>query len=426
MQELNSFLYNLLLKVTNTEEIAYMFSTMIVGFLVVIIAFTSLYLVRSLLTKVALKFASKTKTEWDDILVRNKFFLGIAHFVPASIIYFTAGFAEPFYPGVSTVAGKIGEIYYMLAFVFTFNSFLSSANDIYNKSFSFANERPIAGLVQLLKILIYFVALMAFISIVFERDLWKLFTGLGAMAAVLMLIFKDSILGFVAGVQISMNKMVKIGDWIDMPSRGADGTVIEMNLITVKVENWDRTISHIPTYALVSESFVNWKGMEESGGRRIMRSINIDITSIKFCNSAMLEKFQKFRLIKNYVIQKQQEIDEFNRKLEVTEEQYFNGRRQTNLGIFRKYLEEYLHNHPMINNDMTFLIRHLQPTERGIPVQVYVFCKDKRWAMYESVQADIFDHIMAILPEFELRIFQNPSSFDVKELGKTLSITQIN
>jgi miniconductance mechanosensitive channel len=424
MYELNQYLYELLLRVSKTEEIAQMVSTTTVGLIIFIVAFIALLLVKRILVNIAHKFAHKTKTEWDDILLKNKFFLWIAHFMPASIIYFSSGFAEPFYPGVVSMAAKIGEVYYMVAIVFTLNAFLSSINEIYNKSFKFANERPIAGFIQLLKIFIYFIAFLTFISIVFDRDLMKLLTGLGAMAAVLMLIFKDSILGFVAGVQISMNNMVKIGDWIEMPTRGADGSVIELSLVTVKVENWDRTISHIPTYALISESFINWKGMEQSGGRRIKRSINIDMNSVKFCNREMLEKFEKFRLIQDYVIKKQEEIDAFNEKLQVPPDQHFNGRKQTNLGVFRKYLEEYLHKHPMVNNDMTFLIRHLQPSDKGIPVEVYVFCKDKRWPVYESIQADIFDHIIAILPEFELKIFQTPSGTDLTSLASLISAHQ--
>ena len=413
MQQINENIYEWLINLKVKPELAELTSTSIIGLSIIITALILLYITRKVLFGITHQLAIRTKTEWDDILLKNKFFHGVAHFVPASLIYFTANFAEPFFPGIVEPVQKFGEIYYLFAGVFTINAFLSSINEFYHKTFSFSNERPIAGFIQLLKIFIFFAGLLVFIAVVFDKELSKLFTGLGAMAAILLLIFKDSILGFVASMQISMNDMVKIGDWIEMPTRGADGTVTEINLTTVKVENWDRTISNIPTYSLVSESFINWKGMEQSGGRRIKRSINIDMTSVKFCSQELLEKFRKFVLIAAYVEKKQQEIDEFNTKLQVPPEQHFNGRRQTNLGIFRKYLDAYLRNHPMINTDMTFLVRHLQPSDKGIPIEIYVFCKDKRWANYEAIQADIFDHILAVIPEFELSIYQAPSGRDL-------------
>lgn len=393
-------------------------STTIIAITIILGSLLLFWISKKILFAVAHRVSTTTKTEWDDILLKKKFFSGVSHFVPASILYFSAGFAEPFFPAIDTVLLKFGEIYFLFIAIFTINAFLSSINEYYHKTFSFAKDRPIAGFIQLLKIFTYFVGVLIFIAVVFDKELGKLLTGLGAMAAVLMLIFKDSILGFVASIQMSMNNMVKLGDWIEMPSKGADGTVIEINLTTVKVENWDKTISNIPTYSLVSESFVNWKGMELSGGRRIKRSINIDMTSVKFCNQDLLEKFKKFVLIKDYVEQKQKEIDDFNALLHVPPEEHYNGRRQTNLGVFRKYLEAYLRNHPMINQEMTFLVRHLQSTEKGIPVEIYVFCKDKRWAFYESVQADIFDHVLAVIPEFELSVYQAPSGRDLKQLSK--------
>jgi miniconductance mechanosensitive channel len=228
-----------------------------------------------------------------------------------------------------------------------------------------------------------------------------------------MLIFKDTILGFVSSIQLSGNNMVKIGDWIEMRSRGADGTVTDITLNTVKVRNWDNTISTIPTYSMVSESFINWKGMEESGGRRIKRAVNIDMNSIKLCDSDLLNRLQKFLLIRDYVIEKEKEIREYNKKKNISDDDVISGRGQTNIGIFRKYLELYLHQHPMVNDEMTFLVRHLNPSEKGLPVEIYVFCKEKAWARYEAVQADIFDHILAIIPEFDLRVFQEPTGSDL-------------
>jgi miniconductance mechanosensitive channel len=419
MQKLNQLFFDWIYNVTGKEALSQLLSTLTMGIALLIIAFSFLFIVRKVMQALAHRMAKRTKTEWDDIFLKNKLFLGIAHFIPASILYFSAGYAEMFYPNLDKFIVNATNLYFLIAALYTFTSFLSSLNEIYNKSFSFAKEKPITGFVQLIKIFAYFVAILIIIAILFNKELGSLLTGLGAMAAVLMLIFRDSILGFVAGFQISMNNMVKIGDWISMPQRGADGPVTEINLTTVKVENWDKTISNLPTYSLVSESFVNWKGMEESGGRRIMRSINIDMESVKFCDAPMLEKFEKFRLIKDYVITKQKEIEEFNAKMNLTPDDYFNGRRQTNLGIFRKYLDAYLKNHPKVHNNMTFLIRHLEPTEKGIPIQVYVFSKENEWAKYEAVQADIFDHIIAVLPEFGLRIFQIPSGHDLRLLKST-------
>jgi miniconductance mechanosensitive channel len=254
------------------------------------------------------------------------------------------------------------------------------------------------------------------ISILLGKDPTILLTGLGALAAVLILVFKDTILGFVASIQLSANNMVSIGDWITMKSHGADGTVIDITLNTVKVQNWDKTISTIPTYALVSESFNNWKGMEESGGRRIKRAVSIDLGSIKICDSAMLKRFERFDLIHEYVIQKEEELKEYNKGKNLSDEDYISGRHQTNVGIFRKYLEVYLRQHPMINLDMTFLVRQLSPSGKGLPIEIYVFSKDQEWANYESIQADIFDHILAVVPEFELKVFQEPTGADILSL----------
>jgi len=237
---------------------------------------------------------------------------------------------------------------------------------------------------------------------------------MGAFAAVLILVFKDTILGFVASIQLSANKMVSIGDWISMPSKNADGTVIDISLNTVKVQNWDKTISTIPTYALVSESFNNWKGMEESGGRRIKRHLNIDVKSIHFLSDEEIEMAEKVKLISDYIAEKKEEIKKANPENEIP----INQKRLTNIGTFRKYIEAYLENHPKIHNDMTFLVRQLQPSEKGLPIEIYVFSNDQEWANYEAIQSDIFDHILAIVPEFNLRVFQNPTGDDFRNLNK--------
>jgi len=240
----------------------------------------------------------------------------------------------------------------------------------------------------------------------------------------MMLVFRDSILGFVAGIQLAANKMVAVGDWIEMPNYGADGDVLEVALTTVKVQNWDKTITTIPTYALISESFKNWRGMSESGGRRIKRPVNIDMSSIRFCDEEMLERYGKIQYISEYIEAKKEELEEFNQAINVDNASLVNGRRMTNIGTFRAYIRAYLQNHPAINKSMTFLIRQLQPTEHGLPIEIYVFSKDKVWANYEAIQADIFDHILAVVPEFDLRVHQNPTGADFRALNPGTIVTR--
>jgi len=234
---------------------------------------------------------------------------------------------------------------------------------------------------------------------------------------VLMLIFKDPILGLAAGIQLSANKMVRVGDWIEMPKYGADGDVIDISLTTVKVQNWDKTIITIPTFALVSEGVKNWRGMSESGGRRIKRPIFIDMTSVKFCTQEMIERFSKIQYLSNYVLDKKKELSDFNEQRNIDNTVLVNGRRMTNLGTFRAYLVSYLRDHPKINKNLTFLVRQLDPGPTGLPIEIYVFSSDQVWANYESIQADIFDHILAVIPEFDLRVYQNPTGSDFQNLA---------
>ncbi len=403
--------------------------------LIVFIAWFAHFLTRHIILRIVHRIAKRTKTEWDDILVKNKVFRGLAHLVPAFIILYTSDFSYPelhqklseldvstlellsqdYYFSLAGFIAKIASIYFTIIIVFVANSVLNAAMEIYNTT-SYSHHRPIKGYVQLVKILVFFMAGIMIIAVLLGKDPTVLLAGLGALAAVLILVFKDTILGFVASIQLSANNMVNIGDWIEMKSHRADGTVTDITLNTVKVQNWDKTISTIPTYALVSESFNNWKGMEESDGRRIKRAVSIDMSSIKFCDGAMLSRFEKFDLIRDYVIQKEEELKEHNKNKKISDEDYISGRHQTNVGIFRKYLEVYLRQHPLINLEMTFLVRQLHPTEKGLPIEIYVFSKIQEWAEYESIQADIFDHILAVIPEFELRVFQEPTGSDILNL----------
>ncbi|MCK5067725.1 MAG: mechanosensitive ion channel [Bacteroidales bacterium] len=375
------------------------------------------FIVRKIIIGSIKKMAKRSKNDWDDVFVRRKVFNRLAHLAPAWIVFASLQYLFDAATLVKFL-GNLAQAYMVIVVLMVIDAFLNALHEIYQK-LPISSGRNIKGFVQVVKIIFYFVAVIMIISIFSDKAPSVLLAGLGAMAAVLMLVFKDTILGFVASIQLSANKMVNVGDWISMPKYNADGDVIDISLNTVKVQNWDKTIATIPTYALVSESFNNWKGMEDSGGRRIKRSLNIDMNSVGFLDSDQIEKFRKFHLLKEYINLKEKELAEFNNSLRLDEETVTNGRKMTNLGTFRKYLEEYLHNHPKIHKDMTFLVRHLQPTDKGLPIEIYVFSNDQAWASYEAIQADIFDHILAIMPEFGLRVFQNPSGGDFQKLTST-------
>ncbi len=383
---------------------------------IIVIAIIANYITKRIIVAGITKISRRTKSVWDDYLVERKVLRKLSHLAPALVIQFTIGIALYDYsPGVTLLVEKFTYIYIAAVCVLVLSSFLDAMHDIY-LTLEISKTRPIKGYVQLLKIVIYIFGGIIVVSILFNKNPMSLLVGMGASAAILMLVFKDTILGLVASVQVSANNMVKPGDWIEMPSRKADGTVLEITLNTVKVQNWDRTISTIPTYALVSESFTNWKGMEESDGRRIKRSIYIDMRSVKFCPPELIEKLKRIHFVKDYIEQRSKEIEEYNAKMGFDTTIPVNGRRMTNLGIFRRYLEFYLRNNPKINQGATLMVRQLQPTELGIPIEIYCFSTEKAWVIYEGVQADIFDHVLSVVPEFELRIFQNPSGDDFQRL----------
>ncbi len=359
------------------------------------------------------KLSLKTETKWDDIMVEQKVFNRLAYLVPAYILHVAMPLALSPYPELIKLTQLGIKIYSTIIIMLVFSAFFNAVLLIYQQ-YPISKTRPIKGYIQVAKIILYLLVTITIISYLFGQNPLIMIGGLGAFSAVLLLVFKDSLLGLVAGVQLTMNDMLRPGDWISLPKYDADGTVIDITLTTIKVQNWDRTYTTIPAYALFSESFKNWRGMEDSGGRRIKRSINIDMNSVKFCTPEMLQKFERFHYVSKYIKDKEAEIQKYNKELNIDPDILVNGRRQTNLGVFRNYLKNYLLNHPKINLNMTFLIRHLQPTETGIPIEVYVFSREQAWAVYEGIQADIFDHILSVIPEFELRVFQNPTGADFK------------
>ena len=372
------------------------------------------FLVKRIIISSIVQLTKKTKNDWDDIFVKRRVFNRLAHLAPAIIIYYSLQFLFEA-PNLVSFLGNLTQTYMVIVVLLVIDALLNALLEIYRK-LPISKGREIKGFFQIMKIIFYAIGIILIISIFSGSTPKVLFGGLGAMAAVLILVFKDTILGFVASIQLSANNMVNLGDWISMPKYNADGDVIDIGLNTVKVQNWDKTIATIPTYALVSESFNNWKGMEESGGRRIKRAINIDMSSVGFLTPTQIEKFRKFYLLNDYITKKEKEISEYNKSLNLDDSIVTNGRRMTNLGTFRAYLENYLHKHPKIKQDMTFLVRHLQPTEKGLPLEIYVFSKDQAWANYEGIISDIFEHILAVIPEFDLRIFQNPSGSDFQTI----------
>lgn len=417
MEQLSQLIHNTLNTYTSLGEpnISNITTTIIV--IALLAACIISYIITSrIVVGVVERIVKSTRNEYDNFLIEKKVFNKLAQITPAIIINLTLPSLIDNAPKLSEFLAEVAQVWIIVVLLLTLSAFLDALNNIYMHS-KVSKNRSIKGFLQLMKVIASIVAIFAVLAVFIEDfEVSKVFAGLGAMAAVLMLVFRDTILSLVASVQIGANDMVRLGDWVVLPTYGADGDVIEINLNTIKIQNWDKTISTVPVYALVSDSFQNWRGMSESGGRRIKRSINIDIKSVKFASPELLEKLGKFYLLKDYIPQKEKELKERNAKLNMDENIVINGARQTNLGIFRQYLEAYLHSLPTIHQDMTFLVRHLQPSEKGIPVEIYVFSNDQEWSAYEKIQADIFDHVLAIVSEFELRIFQNPTGDDVKSL----------
>ena len=401
----------LLIELGLNETPAGLLSTLILLLAMLVLALPVNYITRKIIEAVLTRIIKKTATKWDDILLGTGVFAKLAHIVPGLLLYLS--FPAVFHKSdiLETYLQRLLLSFLILVGLDLFNAFLTGINRIYS-TYEISRNRPIKGYLQIIRVIAVIVAAILVLSVLTNRSALGLLSGIGALSAVLMLVFKDSILGLVAAIQLSGNDMVRIGDWISVPEHGADGDVIDIKLQTVTVQNFDKTIVSVPIYSLVSSSFRNWRGMSESGGRRIKRHINIDMNSVKFCGDEMLEDLRKIDLIREFIPQKKDEIDRDNKEKKVNTAHLINGRRMTNLGIFRAYLAAYLKAHPKIDDSMTFLVRQLQPTDKGIPLEVYVFSNDQVWARYEAIQADIFDHILAAVPYFDLAVYQTPSSLD--------------
>ena len=375
------------------------------------------YLVRRPLLAGARRFIRRTESTWDDPLLEHRVLEHVSLLLPALAFYLLIPSVLAGYDELLTVARQVLAVYLVVIVARSVDLFLNAMADVWSRSEG-ARNLSIKSFFQFIKIIIYLAAAVVVVSSLLGRSPLVLLSGLTALTAVILLIFRDAILGLVAGIQLSANRMVAVGDWIEMPNYGADGDVLEVALTTVKVRNWDKTITTVPTQALISESFKNWRGMLESGGRRIKRSINIDLKTIRHCDEEMLRRYGRIRYISEYIERKETELETYNRERGIDLESLANGRRMTNVGTFRAYVTAYLKDHPKINQEMTFLVRQLAPTEHGLPLEIYVFCSDINWVSYESVQADIFDHLLAIMAAFDLSVFQAPSGEDIRFLRR--------
>ena len=350
----------------------------------------------------------KTSTKFDDILIEERVFSKLPFLVPLVILYNSKDLLY-----WNNLLDRVILSTIALIFLYSLNALINALNEMF-KLTDLSKKFSIKSYTQIGKLLINIFGIIVVIAVLTGNSPVYLLSGLGALTAVLILVFKDTILSLVSSVQISSNDLFKVGDWVEAPQFGADGDVIDIALHSVKIQNWDKTISVIPTNKLIDSSFKNWRGMAESGGRRIKRSINIDMSSIKFCTNEMIGRFTKFKVISNYLKVKLEEVQRFNIENNITDESLINGRSLTNIGTFRAYIEGYLRNHNKIHDEMTFLVRQLSPSANGLPIEIYVFSNDTDWLNYEKIQADIFDHLLAVVSEFELKVFQNPSGSDFK------------
>ncbi|WP_197467930.1 mechanosensitive ion channel family protein [Clostridium sp. Marseille-P299] len=352
------------------------------------------------------------KISWLNHMLDNKVFHRLAYLISPLIVSF---FVE-YFPSYKALVNRGIQVYVVLVMILIVDAVLSAIDDIY-VNYEISKTKPMKGIIQVTKIVVFIIGGIISMAALIGESPVIILGGISALTAVFMLVFQNTILGFVAGIQLTSNDMIRIGDWIEVPKYDANGTVIELSLLTVKVQNFDYTITSIPANILTSDSFKNWRGMQDCGGRRIMRAINIDVNSIRFCTDEMLEHFKKIEYIKDYITTKQAEIIEYNRNKQLDMTELSNGRRLTNIGVFRVYVTNYLRNHPGLRKDMTLMVRQLSPTSEGLPLEIYAFSNGTVWADYENIQSDIFDHLFAVVKEFGLQIYQSPSGQDFSKIN---------
>jgi miniconductance mechanosensitive channel len=373
--------------------------------------------IKKIIIEFFIRFTTRTKTNFDDLLVTNKVPNNIAHIIPLIVVieFLPQVFAD--FPYFERLVEKGLQVFAIILTLWIVRNLLQALRD-YFKTLPSLRDKPIDSYIQVFMIVAWVLGLLSAFAILTGIEFIKFLTTIGAASAVIILVFKDTILGFVASIQVSINDMVRIGDWITFEKYGADGDVIEINLSTVKVQNFDKTITTIPTYALISDSFKNWRGMENSGGRRIKRALNIKLESIKYLSSDEVKVLKEIHLISAYLETRQSDIENYNTSNHVNKEVLLNGRNLTNIGVFRKYMETYIENHSGTNKEMMIMVRQLAPTQQGIPIEMYAFSSDKRWQNYEYIMADIFDHLIAAVPYFHLAIFELPSNSTFADFNK--------
>lgn len=392
------------------DNLSSILSTIALVLIVIFFSWFSNVIAKAIIRNIVTRIVRHTTSTWDDIFLEQKVFTRLSHMAPALVIWSMAGWALKDYPLWLTFVQRLTYIYMLTVGTIVMISFIEAWHEIY-KTLPISQHRHIKGYVQLVKIFVILISVLILISVVFKKDISTILAGLGAMAAVLILVFKDTLLGLVASIQLSADKMLKVGDWITIPGREVDGVVTDITLNTVKIQNFDKTIITVPTYSLVNESFQNWKGMEESGTRQIKRALFIDIKSIKFLDGDLRQKLSRVPFLKEYI----ESVEKNGSKHSLSEDHlpFFNNSQLTNLGVFRYYSEAYLKMHPLIDTAQTVMMRHRVGNGNGLPMQVYVFSKACQTVAYENLQSEIFEHLLAILSEFDLKVFQQPSGYDV-------------
>lgn len=426
MNYIENWIEHLLISTGTSEEVAPYLRLLILCLLLIPLVGFTFIILKKIITKYIYNIVRKSSFKWDDALADHQVLNNLAHLIPAIIVKILAPNIfldfENFLPYVI----KLTDIYLIFAGFSIFFAFLNLTELGLTKHPAF-KDKPLMSYFQLIRIILYIVAFILILSRLLDKSPIYFLSAFGAMTAILLLVFKDTILGLVASIQLSSNDMVRVGDWIEMPKFNADGDVIAINLNTVKIKNWDKTITTIPTYYFITDSFKNWRGMQETGGRRIKRSVLINIQTVKFVDEETRENYKKYELISEYVSERQKEIEDYNSKKNIDPSVLINGRRMTNLGVFRKYMENYLKNHPMIRKDMTLMVRQLTIEDKGIPLELYCFTNTVSWLEYEPIQADVFDHLLAAAGYFDLEIFQQPSGKDISgSINKFINVQSVN
>ncbi|WP_191859585.1 mechanosensitive ion channel family protein [Hanstruepera ponticola] len=414
MKDIQCLFYDYLVSVDVSPDTAKYLNMLVLLVALFVIIFITDFVTRKLLINAFSKFSEQSKTHFDDLLVNHKAPRNIAHIVPLILTIKLFPFVFYDFPHFESYIVMILKVYGIILTVWIIRSILKTFES-YFKTLPRLKDKPIDSYIQVVMLFVWIIAIASCLAVLINLSFIKFFTTLGAASAILLLIFKDTILGFVASIQVAVNDSVRIGDWITMEKYGADGDVIEINLSTVQVQNFDMTITHIPTFALITDSFKNWRGMQSSGGRRIKRAIILKAKSVHYLTNEKIENLKKIHLIKDYLDHRQKDINSFNESNEIDKSTLINGRNLTNIGVFRKYLQSYVENHSAINKDMFIMVRQLAPTAHGLPLEIYAFSSDKRWENYEYIMSDIFDHALSAVPYFDLEVFELSTTIDSPE-----------